>query len=182
MLRALKALWRRGSRFERSELKQMSETASSDKRLPDLSDLYREVILDHFRNPRGRKQLDCPDAVSEGQNPLCGDEVKVALKFEGDIVKDVAVVGRGCAISTAAGSMLAEILPGKSREEAELLAQFVQRMMRGEVDPGEIDAGDLDALAGVRRFPVRVKCALLAWLTLAQALESWRAKKAEERP
>ncbi len=158
----------------------MSDSPPPDKRLPALSDLYREVILDHYRNPRGRKEIECPDAVSEGQNPLCGDEVKVALKFDGDVVKDVAVVGRGCAISTAAGSMLAELLPGKSREEAELLAGFVQRMMRGEVDPSEFDAGDLDALAGVRQFPVRVKCALLAWLTLAEALESWRRKKAEE--
>lgn len=158
----------------------MGDPPTHEKRLPELSDLYREVILDHYRRPRGRKELACPDVTEEGQNPLCGDEVRVSLQFEGDVVKDVAVTGRGCAISTAAGSMLAELLPGKSREEAELLAEFVRRMMRGEVDPGELDVGDLDALAGVRQFPVRVKCALLAWVTLAEALASWRAKKEAE--
>ena len=158
----------------------MDDQPRADRRLPELSDLYREVILDHYRRPRGRKELRCPDVTEEGQNPLCGDEVKVSLQFEGDIVKDVAVTGRGCAISTAAGSMLAELLPGKSREEVELLTEFVKRMMRGEVDPGELDVGDLDALAGVRQFPVRVKCALLAWVTLAEALASWRAKREAE--
>ncbi|MGQ9591069.1 MAG: Fe-S cluster assembly sulfur transfer protein SufU [Planctomycetota bacterium] len=158
----------------------MGDPPPHEKRLAELSDLYREVILDHYHRPRGRKELACPDVTEEGQNPLCGDEVRVSLQFEGDVVKDVAVTGRGCAISTAAGSMLAEILPGKSREEVELLAEFVKRMMRGEVDPGELDVGDLDALAGVRQFPVRVKCALLAWVTLAEALASWRAKKEAE--
>lgn len=158
----------------------MGDPSPFDKRLPELSDLYREVILDHYRRPRGRKELACPDVTEEGQNPLCGDEVKVSLQFEGDVVKDVAVTGRGCAISTAAGSMLAELLPGKSRAEVELLTEFVKRLVRGEVDPGEIDVGDLDALAGVRQFPVRVKCALLAWVTLAEALASWRAKRDAE--
>ena len=142
--------------------------------VPKFDDLYREVILDHYRSPRGRKELQCPDVENEGLNPLCGDEVKIALKFEGDRVKDVAVNGRGCAISTAAGSMLAEVLPGKTREEIELLTQTVKRMMHEEIDTDEVDVGDLDALAGVRQFPVRVKCALLAWVTLAEALKSWK--------
>jgi len=152
-----------------------------DRGVPRFDDLYREVILDHYRRPRGRKVLQCPDVENEGLNPVCGDEVKISLKFEGDRVKDVAVNGRGCAISTAAGSMLAEVLPGKTREEVEVLLQLVKRMMHEEINPTrlneEIDVGDLDALAGVRQFPVRVKCALLAWVTLAEALKTWKKEK-----
>jgi nitrogen fixation NifU-like protein len=162
----------------------LSETppAAQHKGVPAFDDLYREVILDHYRRPRGRAPVECPDIENEGLNPVCGDEVKVALKFEGDIVKDVSVTGRGCAISTAAGSMLAEVLPGKSREEVEALTELVRRMMHesldsAEVDEASIDLGDLDALSGVRQFPVREKCALLAWLTLAEALKSWNAKR-----
>jgi nitrogen fixation NifU-like protein len=151
-----------------------------DRGIPKFDDLYREVILDHYRRPRGREPLQCPDVENEGLNPVCGDEVKLALKFDGDKVSDVSVSGRGCAISTAAGSMLAEVLPGKSRQEVEELMQTVKCMMRGEVDledlTGKLDVGDLDALAGVRQFPVRVKCALLAWVTLAEALKSWERR------
>jgi nitrogen fixation NifU-like protein len=151
---------------------------AENKALPRFDDLYREVILDHYRRPRGRVHLECPDVENEGLNPVCGDEVKIALKFEGDRVKEVSVLGRGCAISTAAGSMLAEVLPGKTREEVELLTQTVKRMMHEDVDLttgeiGRLDTGDLDALTGVKQFPVRVKCALLAWVTLAEALKGW---------
>jgi len=155
--------------------------------LPKFDDLYREVILDHYRRPRGRSPVDLPDVVNEGLNPVCGDEVKIALKFDGDRVKDVSVTGRGCAISTAAGSMLAEVLPGKTREEVEALTQLVKRMMHEDVDLAgrdfeNMDVGDLDALAGVRQFPVRVKCALLAWATLAEALKTWEHEKDHPTP
>ena len=149
-----------------------------DRGVPKFDDLYREVILDHYRRPRGRTPVTCPDVVNEGLNPVCGDEVKIELKFEGDRVKDVAVLGRGCAISTAAGSMLAEVLPGKTRAEVEELMQTVKRMMHEEIDITGLDVGDLDALSGVRHFPVRVKCALLAWVTLAEALKEWKGRVA----
>lgn len=145
--------------------------------MPKFDDLYREVILDHYRRPRGRDPLEIPDVVNEGLNPVCGDEVKIALKFDGDRVRDVSVTGRGCAISTAAGSMLAEVLPGKTREEVEALTQLVRRMMHEDVDLADLDVGDIEALAGVRQFPVRVKCALLAWATLAEALKTWEEEK-----
>lgn len=148
-----------------------------ERGVPRFDDLYREVILDHYRRPRGRHPLECPDVENEGTNPVCGDEVKVALKFEGDRVSDVSVTGRGCAISTAAGSMLAEVLPGKTRAEIEQLTQMVKRMMHEDIDVDQLDIGDLDALQGVRKFPIRVKCALLAWVTLAEALKSWEAHR-----
>lgn len=155
-----------------------------DRGIPKFDDLYREVILDHYRRPRGREPIQCPDVENEGLNPVCGDEVKLALKFDGDTVTDVSVSGRGCAISTAAGSMLAEVLPGKSRQQVEELMRTVKCMMHGEVDidelAGKLDVGDLDALAGVRQFPVRVKCALLAWVTLAEALKSWENRGATD--
>ena len=158
-----------------------------DRGVPKFNDLYREVILDHYRRPRGRSPLQCPDVENEGLNPVCGDEVKLALKFEGDTVSDVSVTGRGCAISTAAGSMLAEVLPGKSRKEVQVLMQTVKRMMHEDIDleelEAQLDVGDLDALSGVRQFPVRVKCALLAWVTLAEALKTYEGKdKAEGSP
>jgi nitrogen fixation NifU-like protein len=164
----------------------MEETSS----LPRFDDLYRDIILDHYRRPRGRTPLHCPDVEHEGLNPVCGDEVKVSLKFDGDRVKEVAVLGRGCAISTAAGSMLAELLPGKTTKEVEELTQIVKRLMQDGNIPGDIEMGDLDALAGVKHFPVRVKCALLAWVTLAGAIKAWEeghkksptASTTEEKP
>jgi nitrogen fixation NifU-like protein len=153
-----------------------------DSGVPKFDDLYRDIILDHYRRPRGRKALECPDVENEGQNPVCGDEVKVSLKFDGDRVKDVSVQGRGCAISTAAGSMLAEILPGKTAEEVEALMAAVKRLMHdaGPEPPTEAELGDLEALSGVRHFPVRVKCALLAWVTLAEAIRDWQARSKDD--
>lgn len=158
------------------------QPSGESRAMPRFDDLYREVILDHYRRPRGREPLTCPDVENEGLNPTCGDEVKIAVKFDGDRVKDVSVTGRGCAISTAAGSMLAEVLPGKSREEVEELTGLVKRMMHEDVDLSSLEIGDLDALAGVRQFPVRVKCALLAWVTLAEALQRWDAEAAAKSP
>jgi nitrogen fixation NifU-like protein len=137
-----------------------------------LDEIYRDVVLDHYRSPRGRKALDHADATADGQNPLCGDEVRIQIIFDGDRIKDVAVNGQGCSISIASGSMLAELLPGKTRAEAEKILDAFKAMMHGEPLPEDLDLGDLDALTGVQKFPVRVKCALLAWTTLADALKS----------
>jgi len=147
-----------------------------------LDDLYRAVILDHYRNPRRRGTLDHPDAHADGQNPLCGDEISLDLALDGDRIADVRLQGRGCSISQASASMMAEAVAGKTIAEVEALIHRFKAMM--EIEPGDagIDPsrpgaalGDLEALQGVRRFPVRIKCADLPWATLAQALEERRA-------
>ncbi len=142
-----------------------------------LDDLYREVILDHYRNPRRRGSLEHPDAHAEGQNPLCGDEISLDLALDGDRVTDVRILGRGCSISQASASMMAEAVTGKTLAEiADLAHRFKAMMEIVEGDAGIDEArpgaalGDLEALRGVRRFPVRIKCADLPWATLAEAL------------
>lgn len=134
-----------------------------------LDQLYREVILDHHRHPRGRHQLHQVDVEASGLNPSCGDEVTLQLELDGNRIKDVAVDGRGCAVSTASGSILAELVTGLTLDEARQIAELFKRVMHGEEVPAEIDLGDLEALTGVRKFPVRVKCALLPWVTLLNA-------------
>ncbi|HSG80526.1 MAG TPA: SUF system NifU family Fe-S cluster assembly protein [Acidimicrobiia bacterium] len=142
-----------------------------------LDELYREVILDHYRNPRRRGRLDDADTHADGHNPLCGDEVSVELSFDGDRIADIAVTGQGCSISQASASMMAEAIVGKALDEvAELTHRFKVMMDIEEGDagldasrPGEI-LGDLEALQGVRRFPVRIKCADLPWVTLTDAI------------
>jgi nitrogen fixation NifU-like protein len=135
-----------------------------------LDSLYREVVLDHHRHPRGNRVLEMYDLEACGQNPSCGDEVSLQLRLEGDRIADVAVFSHGCAISTASGSMLAEIVRGRSLDEARRLAAIFKAAMHGDDPPAEIDLGDLEALTGVRKFPVRVKCALLPWITLLDAV------------
>lgn len=142
-----------------------------------LDDLYREVILDHYRNPRRRGSLEQPDAHAEGQNPLCGDEISLDLAVHGDRVADVRILGRGCSISQASASMMAEAVVGKTLAEvADLTHRFKAMMEIEEGDPGIDESrpgaalGDLEALRGVRRFPVRIKCADLPWVALSDAL------------
>ncbi|KKL56171.1 hypothetical protein LCGC14_2248080 [marine sediment metagenome] len=145
----------------------------------EIDELYREVILDHYRSPRHRGSLPSPTVSREGYNPLCGDEVAVDLLVEGGVVEDVAVRGAGCSISQSSASMMAEAILGKTVEEAGSLFRGFTAMMRGsdEVDPESL--GDLEALAGVRKFPVRVKCATLAWHALDEALEELGGGKAQ---
>jgi len=156
--------------------------------LSQLDELYREVILDHHREPRGRHDLSRVDVQAEGYNPLCGDEVAVALEIDGRRISDVAVHGQGCAISTASGSMLAELLRGATVDRAEEVAGMVQALLRGDAPPEllcpaedhtdtETDLGDLEALGGVRQFPARIKCAALPWVTLKDALRAQREKR-----
>jgi nitrogen fixation NifU-like protein len=142
-----------------------------------LEELYREVILDHYRNPRNRVPLDQPEAEAEGVNPLCGDEVTVELRFDDGIVSQVSVRGHGCSISQSSGSMMGEAIKGLSREEVVELVERFQAMLTKEDDPAEVPPpepgsvmGELDALQGVRRYPVRIKCASLPWTTLVQAV------------
>lgn len=140
----------------------------------ELDALYREVVLDHHRDPRGNHPVARVDAQAEGLNPACGDEVTVQLELAADRIADVGVCSRGCAISVASGSMLAELLEGASVKDAERLAHALQRMLRGETEGLELDTaddlGDLEALGGVRQFPARIKCAALPWMALLEAL------------
>jgi len=137
-----------------------------------MDDLYREVVMDHYRSPRGKAEVENPDLVNAGVNPLCGDEIKVAVKFDGDRVVGVQALSHGCSISVASASMMAELLAGRTRGEAEKLIEAFRAMMRGEEPPAGLELGDLDALQGVRKYPVRVKCALLPWMTLKDALDT----------
>jgi nitrogen fixation NifU-like protein len=143
-----------------------------------LEELYREVILDHYRNPRNRQPIESPDAHADGHNPLCGDEISLDIVIEDDTVTEVSILGRGCSISQSSASMMSEAIKGKTRAEiAELNSRFKAMMdIDAEGDPG-LDPdrpgsvlGDLEALQGVRKFPVRIKCANLAWTTLEEAL------------
>ncbi|MDR7521338.1 MAG: SUF system NifU family Fe-S cluster assembly protein [Armatimonadota bacterium] len=141
-----------------------------------LDDLYREVILDHYAHPRNRGRLEPSDIAVEGANPLCGDELALFVRLEGDRVGDVRFEGRGCSISQASASMMTDAIKGKTLEEVRALIGAFKGMMHGQ-EP-EVDLGDLVALQGVRRFPVRIKCATLAWVALEQGLEDRRAGRA----
>ena len=136
-----------------------------------LEELYKEVILDHYRAPRNKGRLDPHDIALERNNPLCGDEIELFLKFDGDSVEGIAFEGKGCSISQASASMMTEKVKGASTKDAQALAESIKRMMAGEEegDPKELD--DLVSLKGVVKYPVRIKCALLGWNTLLEALE-----------
>jgi nitrogen fixation NifU-like protein len=154
--------------------------------MPGLEDLYREIILDHYRSPRNRGELPVPPARHAlGHNPLCGDEVTVYLDVTdvGGVatVSDVKVSGQGCSISQSSASMMTQAIKGKSVDETRALFNRFKAMMGVEAGDGdgaeapdgvEVSLGDLEALQGVVKFPVRIKCATLAWNTLAQALDA----------
>jgi nitrogen fixation protein NifU and related proteins len=137
--------------------------------MTDLRDLYQDVILDHNKRPRNFGPLSGANRRAEGHNPLCGDRVTVSLEMEGDRIKDIAFEGAGCAISTASASLMTEALKGKRVEEARaLFHDFHELVTKGEADA---DVGKLAVLGGVREYPMRVKCATLAWHTLQAALD-----------
>jgi nitrogen fixation protein NifU and related proteins len=138
---------------------------------PDLRELYQTVILDHYKHPRNYRQIDDANRSAEGFNPLCGDRVHVYLKLENDIVHDVGFVGSGCAICTASASMMTEALKGRTRADAEaLFQQFHNLLAEGDADGSVPAESKLQAFAGVREFPIRVKCATLPWHTFRAAL------------
>ncbi len=153
--------------------------------MPGLEDLYREIILDHYRSPRNRGELPVPPAVrAEGFNPLCGDEIVVYLDVDDEgVVRDVAIGGQGCSISQASASMMSSAVKGRTVAEVRDLIRAFKAMMSiheseigGDAGDGDDPApgtglGDLEALRGVVKFPVRIKCATLSWNTLAQALD-----------
>ncbi len=154
--------------------------------MPGLEDLYREIILDHYRSPRNRGELPSPPASRvEGFNPLCGDEIVIYVDVADGKVSDIRIGGQGCSISQSSASMMSAAVKGKTIDEVDALTRAFKGMMSiheqaldgdGEVEaPAEPDAdvklGDLEALRGVVKFPVRIKCATLSWNTLQQALE-----------
>lgn len=128
--------------------------------------LYREVLLDHHRHPHGAEPVERADASLDGKNTSCGDEVHMDLQIDAGQISHISVTSHGCAVSTASGSMLAELIEGRSLDEARRIADVFKAVMHGEDAPQEVDLGDLEALVGVRKFPVRIKCALLPWVTL----------------
>jgi nitrogen fixation NifU-like protein len=138
----------------------------------DLKDLYRDVILDHNRQPRNFGRLDPSDAQAEGYNPLCGDRLSVFLRLNGDQIEDVHFEGKGCAISTASASLMTEAVKGKSRAAVEQMFARVHTLLTSQDAPPAQDLGKLAALSGVREYPARVKCATLCWHTLNAALQN----------
>ena len=139
--------------------------------MSELSELYQEVILDHNRRPRNFRVIQSPSHHAEGYNPLCGDRLDLFVTVEGDRIVDVAFQGSGCAISKASASLMTDALKGHTVEEARALFERFHRMVTTPPDVPVEDLGKLSVFAGVREFPVRVKCASLAWHTLKAALE-----------
>ncbi len=156
--------------------------------MPGLEDLYREIILDHYRNPRNRGELEAPPATrAEGFNPLCGDEIVVYLDVEDGRISDIRISGQGCSISQSSASMMSNAVKGKTVAQAQAITRAFKGMMSihessldGEAERDEtvtgadgedVKLGDLEALRGVVKFPVRIKCATLSWNTLAQGIE-----------
>lgn len=144
------------------------------KGMSELSELYQQVILDHNKKPRNFRKMEDANHSAEGYNPLCGDQLKVYLNLKDDTVKDISFEGSGCAISKAAASMMTQAVKGKTKEDVETLFSEFHKMVTGEVGeestPNQL--GNLKIFAGVREFPVRVKCATLAWHTLHSALNN----------
>ncbi len=140
--------------------------------MSEINELYQEVILDHNKNPRNFREIQNADKQADGNNPLCGDKIKVYATLDGDIVTDVAFTGSGCAISKASASIMTQTLKGKTVSEAERLFNEFHRMVTGKLDieTDEHDLGKLRIFAGVLEFPARVKCASLSWNTINAAL------------
>ena len=136
-----------------------------------LEELYKEVILDHYRTPRNKGRLDPHDVALERNNPLCGDEIELFLRFDGDNLEGISFDGKGCSISQASASMMTEKVQGLSTKEAAALAESIKKMMAGEAEGDADQIGDLVSLKGVVKYPVRIKCALLGWNTLLEGLE-----------
>ena len=139
--------------------------------MSELRDLYQEVILDHNRQPRNCYVMDCANRSADGHNPLCGDIVKVYLRIEDGIIEEISFQGSGCAICTASTSLMTESVKGKKVEEARILFDGFHHMLTGVAAEQGLKLGKLKVFEGVREYPVRVKCATLAWHTLNAAID-----------
>ena len=135
-----------------------------------LDDIYKEVILDHYKKPRNKREMPQAERSCSRNNPLCGDEITVFVHEEDGLLADVSFTGQGCSISQSSASMMTEAVVGRSLEDAQGLIHRFRGMMAGEVEPSEEELGDLVALKGVVKYPIRIKCAVLAWDVLQEAL------------
>lgn len=149
--------------------------------MSELNDLYQEVILDHNKNPRNFREIETATNTADGNNPLCGDALRVYVEMENDRVKDVSFKGSGCAISKASASMMTQAVKGKTKDEADVLFKEFRQMVMGEMDENaeENHLGKLKIFAGVREFPARVKCASLSWHTIYAALHDEESASTE---
>ena len=137
----------------------------------NLDTLYRQVIMDHYKNPRNKGSLEDGSLVIDMNNPTCGDRIHLTLKVEDGIVADAKFDGEGCSISMSSASMMTQIIKGKSSEDALKLAGIFSNMIQGkDYDEGDLDLGDIEALQGVSKFPARIKCATLAWKAMEKGL------------
>ena len=147
----------------------------------DMDDLYQEIILDHYRSPRNQQELAEVDIETEGINPFCGDEVYLKMKLDDGLVNGVSFRGVGCSISQASASMLTEVIKGKSLDEAEYIYLLFREMMQGK-DPSDEELetlGEVESLAGVKKFPIRIKCAMLSWAALEEGIKRHRKSASE---
>jgi nitrogen fixation NifU-like protein len=139
-----------------------------------LDDLYQELILDHYKKRNNRGTLDAPSIAVDHNNPLCGDQVHLEVLIEGDRLADLRYTGDGCSISQASASMMSEVVIGESTGEALALVEHFRQVMHGSEEPDEDRLGDAVALGGVAKFPARVKCALLSWMALKDAIDTYK--------
>lgn len=139
----------------------------------DLSEVYTELIMEHNMSKRNRRELDCCDACERGHNPSCGDEIQIQVKYDGDVISDIAFTGTGCAISQASTSMMIDLVKGKTKEEAqELINTFISMIKREIKDEEELEVlEDAMVLQNISNMPARVKCAVLAWHTLSEIMK-----------
>ena len=144
----------------------------------ELDELYRDVILDHYRSPRNKGRLPKPTVTSEGVNPLCGDEITLYIDLDGDKIGDIKFQGSGCSISQSSVSMMTELLKGKPLDEALSLVAAFRGLLHGVEPEAREELGDLEALQGVRKYPGRVKCAVLGWSTLEEGIKRHLKKDA----
>ncbi|WP_059105921.1 Fe-S cluster assembly sulfur transfer protein SufU [Shouchella shacheensis] len=142
----------------------------------DLDTLYRQVIMDHYKNPRNRGELDGDTRTVNLNNPTCGDRIQVQMKVENGKVADAVFTGEGCSISLASASMMTQAIKGLPEEEALALSELFSNMMQGkEYDENKFDLGDIEALSGVTKFPARIKCATLAWKAMEKGINETRS-------
>ena len=148
-----------------------------------VEDLYREIILDHYRNPRYKGELPPPALKVEGANPLCGDQLSLFLEIKDGKLSNLRISAAGCSISCASASMMAEVILGKKLDEIDkAIERFKEMMLNKNGNPESLeDLGDIETLQGVKKYPVRIKCALLPWNTLIEALKAVRSQKPAEK-
>lgn len=138
----------------------------------NLDTLYRQVIMDHYKNPRNKGTIDGDTVTVEMNNPSCGDRIEVHMSVQDGIIKDVKFEGEGCSISLASASMMTQAIKGKKLEDAlKMSSQFSDMMLGEEVDTGDLDLGDIEALQGVSQFPARINCATLAWKAMEKSAQ-----------